>query len=206
MNGFETTLFDPTDALHSVVAPVIRGIAIWILAIIFAWSGVAKLRRPSLAAMAMVDFGVLHRIRPRLGSTLGSAELLLALFLITGVLPALFLSVAAGLLWLFVALIARSLWSGQQFACFCFGDADSKLSHLTLVRTTILAVLASMLLIAPSPTPVYSDLNIIYGGAYMLQAASAMALIGIIVLGSQTLRLLRMNKDSYTTGNEEVDE
>jgi len=52
------------------------GVAIWILAIIFAWSGIAKLWQPTLAARALVDFGVLRRVRPHLGSALGVAELL----------------------------------------------------------------------------------------------------------------------------------
>jgi len=67
------------DVLHLITAPAVYGIAVWILAIVFVRSGVAKLRRPGLAAMAMQDFGVLRQIRPRLGSALGAAELLLAL-------------------------------------------------------------------------------------------------------------------------------
>ena len=195
MSGFETALFALTDALHSEVTLAVRGIAIWVLAITFTWSGVAKLRRPTLAAMAMVDFGVLHRLRPRLGSALGILELLLALSLILVILPGISLPAVAGLLWIFVVLIVKSLWSGERFACFCFGDADSKLSYLTLIRTTTLAILASILVLAPPPTRVYD-------GAYVLQAASAVALVGTIVLSSQLPRLLLMNKDSYKLGKE----
>ncbi len=149
MSGFESALALFAGFLHLVTAPAGYGIAVWVLAIIFVWSGVAKLRRPTLAAMAITDFGVLRRVRPRLGSALGGTEVLLALFLVTGTLPMLFLPVTAGLLWLFVLLIARSLWSGKDFACFCFGEADSKLSRWTLVRTAALAVLASLLVVAP---------------------------------------------------------
>src|ERR687893_1488760 len=145
MNGFESAFSLFAELLRLLTAPAGYGIAVWILAIIFVWSGVAKLRRPALAAMAMMDFGVLRKVRPRLGSALGAAEVLLALFLVTGTLPVLFVPVTAGLLWFFVLLIARSLRSGQDFPCFCFGDADSRLSRLTLVRTAALAVLASVL-------------------------------------------------------------
>jgi hypothetical protein len=62
MNGFATVLSLLADALHLVTASEVYGIAVWILAIIFVWSGLAKLRRPTLAAMAMQDFGVLRRI------------------------------------------------------------------------------------------------------------------------------------------------
>jgi hypothetical protein len=202
MNGFESALSLAASALHLVTAPTGYGIGVWILAIIFVWSGVAKLRRPTLAAMAMMDFGILRRVRPRLGSALGVAEALLALFLITGTLPGLFVPATAGLLWFFVLLIARSLRSGQDFPCFCFGDADSRLSRLTLVRTAALAVLASVLAVAAPSVGTYAG----FSETYVLQAVSAAAIVGAILLGSQISRLLRWNKDPYSLGNAEVNE
>ena len=145
MNGFESALGLFTELLRLLTAPTGYGIAVWILAIIFVWSGVAKLRRPTLAAMAMMDFGVLRRVRPRLGSALGAAELLLALSLIAGVLPALVLPVTAGLLWFFVLLILKGLLSGKDFSFFCFGDSSSWLFRLTLVRTAALYLISLVL-------------------------------------------------------------
>ena len=199
MNGFASALSLVADVLHLVTAPAVYGIAIWILAIIFVWSGLAKLRRPTLAAMAMHDFGVLRRIRPRLGGALGAAELLLALSLITGTLPAISLPVTAGLLWFFVLLIAKSLFSGEDFSCFCFGDADTRLSRWTLVRTAALALLASVLVLAPIP---YAGL----GQRYLLQALSAAAFVGAIALGGQISKLLRWNRDPYRLGNTEANQ
>jgi hypothetical protein len=201
MNGFESALSLFAEVLYLVTAPTGYGIAVWVLAIVFVWSGTAKVRRPALAAMAMMDFGLLRRIRPRLGSVLGATEVLLALLLVTGTLPAVFLPVTAGLLWFFALLIARSLFAGEDFACFCFGDGDSRLSRVTLVRTASLALLASVLAVAP-PTGTYASL----GEAYVLQAISAGALVGAIVLGSQVPRLLRWNKHPYRIGNTEVNE
>jgi hypothetical protein len=198
VNGFESALSLLAKALHLITAPTGYGIAVWILAIVFVWSGVAKLRQPTLAAVAMVDFGVLRRVRPRLGSALGAAELLLALLLIAGTLPALFLPVTAGLLWLFVLLIAKSLLSGKDFACFCLGDADSRLSRLTLVRTGALALLASVMAVVPLP---YAS----FDRTYFLQAISAAAFVGTIVLASQIARMLHWNRDPYGLGNTEVD-
>jgi hypothetical protein len=202
MNGFESALSLLASALHLVSTPTGYGIGVWILGIIFVWSGVAKLRRPTLAAMAMMDFGVLRRVRPRLGSALGAAEVLLALFLITGTLPVLFVPVTAGLLWFFVLLIARSLRSGQDFPCFCFGGADSRLSRLTLVRTAALAVLASVLAVAAPEVGRYAG----FSETYVLQAVSAAAFVGAILLGNQISKLLRWNKDPYRLGNAEVNE
>ena len=194
MNGFESAFSLSAKVLDLLTAPGGYGVAIWILAIIFAWSGLAKLRRPTLTAMAMKDFGVLRRVRPRLGSALGAAELLLALSLVTGVLPSVFLPVTAGLLWFFALLIARSLHSGKDFSCFCFGGTDSRISRLTLVRNVALALLASALAVAPLAFAGF-DLT------YLLQAISAAAFVGVIALGSQIRKLLRWNRDPYRLGN-----
>lgn len=199
MNGFESAFSLFAKVPHLVTGPTGYGIAVWVLAIIFMWSGGAKLRQPTLAAMAMMDFGVLRRVRPRLGSALGAAELLLALLLVTGTLPVLFLPITAGLLWFFVLLIAKSLRSGKDFACFCFGETDSRLSGLTLVRTATLALLASMLTALPTGT--YAA----FSRTYVLQAISAAAFVGTIVLGSQIAKLLRWNRYPYGLGNTEVD-
>jgi hypothetical protein len=202
MNGFESALSLIADAIRLVSAPAGYGIGAWVLATIFVWSGIAKLRRPALAAMAMVDFGVLRRARPRLGAALGAAELLLALFLATGTLPVVFLPATAVLLWVFALLIARSLFAGEDFACFCFGDIDSRLSWLTLARTGALALLASVLTVAVPRTGTYAGLS----ETYLLQAVSAVALVGVIMLGSQLPKLLRWNRHPYRIGNTEVSE
>jgi hypothetical protein len=202
MNGFESAFSLFAKVPHLVTGPTGYGIAIWVLAIVFMWSGGTKLRQPTLAAMAMVDFGVLRRVRPHLGSALGAAELLLALLLVTGTLPVLSLPITAGLLWFFVLLIAKSLWFGKDFACYCFGETDSKLSGLTFVRTATLALLASILTVAPQQMGTYAA----FSGTYVLQAISAAALIGAIALGSQIPKLLRWNKDPYRIGNTEVNQ
>jgi hypothetical protein len=197
VNGFGSAIDLLTKAFDLVTGPAGYGIAIWVLAIIFVWSGLAKLRRPALAAMAMNDFGILRRVRPGLGSALGAVELLLAFSLITGTLVVVILPVTAGLLWFFVLLIARSLWLGKDFSCFCFGDADSRLSRLTLVRTTALALLASTLVVVPLQYAGFDQI-------YLLQAISAAALVGSIVLASRIPKLLRWNKDPYGLENTEV--
>lgn len=200
MNGFESALALFAGFFDLLTAPAGYGVAVWVLTIIFVWSGVAKLRKPTLAAMAITDFGVVRGIRPRLGSALGGAEVLLALFLASGILPMVFLPFTAGLLWLFVLLIARGLWLGKDFACFCFGDSDSRLSRWTLARTAAFAILASVLAVAPLSSGSYAGLTT----TYTLQAVAAVAIVGMVVLGSQIPRLLRWNRDPYGVGNTEV--
>jgi hypothetical protein len=197
VNGFGAAIALLAGVFDLVTGPAGYGIAIWVLAIIFVWSGLAKLRRPAMAAMAMNDYGILRGVRPNLGRALGAMELLLALSLITGTLLVVILPVTAGLLWFFVLLIARSLWWGKDFSCFCFGDADSRLSRLTLVRTTALALLASALVVVPLRPANFDQI-------YLLQAISAAALVGAIVLASRIPKLLRWNKDPYGLGNTEV--
>ena len=197
MNGFRSAVALLGQAFDLVTGPAGYGIAVWVLAIIFVWSGLAKLRRPALAAMAINDFGILRRIRPGLGSALGAMELLLALALITATLPVIVLPVTAGLLWFFVLLIARSLWLGKDFSCFCFGDADSRLSRVTLLRTIALAVLATALVVVPLRYAGFDQI-------YLLQALSAAALVATVVLASRIPSLLRWNRDPYGLGNTEV--
>ena len=197
MNGFESALSLLTGASQLLTAQPGYGIGVWVLAIVFVWSGLAKLRRPALAAMAMNDFGVLRRIRPRLGSALGAAELLLALSLITGALPVVSLAVTAVLLWFFVLLIARSLHLGKDFSCYCFGDSDSRVSRSALVRTGALALLASVLVAAALPYAGFDQV-------YLLQAISAAAFVGVIALAGKIPRLLRFNRDTNRLGNTEV--
>jgi len=197
VNGFGSAVALLAQVFDLVTGPAGYGIAVWVLAIIFVWSGLAKLHRPALAAMAINDFGILRRVRPNLGRALGAVELLLALSLLTGTLRVVMLPITAGLLWFFVLLIARSLWLGKDFSCFCFGDADSRLSRFTLVRTIALALLASALALVPLRYAGFDQV-------YLLQAISAAAFVGAIVLASRIPKLLRWNKNPYGLENTEV--
>ena len=197
MNGFGSVVALLAQVFDLVTGPAGYGIPVWVLAIIFVWSGLAKLHRPALAAMAINDFGILRRVRPNLGRALGAVELLLALSLLTGTLRVVMLPITAGLLWFFVLLIARSLWLGKDFSCFCFGDADSRLSRFTLVRTIALALLASALALVPLRYAGFDQV-------YLLQAISAAAFVGAIVLASRIPKLLRWNKNPYGLENTEV--
>ena len=186
MHGFSTSSTLLINALSVLGEPVYHGVGVLLLAGIFGLSGGAKLRRPALAAMAMVDFGIVRKVRPPLGAALGAAEGLLAGVLVVGAFAQAFLLAATILLSFFVVLIARQLLSGRTFPCFCLGDADALLSRWTLARTAALAVLAMLLTVL---APITNEARELPAGA--LQAVTAAAIIGTVLLGGQITRLVR---------------
>jgi len=200
MNGFENLLILLRDFYHFLTGATGYGIVMWLLAFVFAWSGITKLRQPLLAAMAMVDFGVVRRVQPVLGYLLGAVETLLALGLAFKLLPRLTLSITFFLLCVFTLLIARSLWRGEDFACFCFGESDSKLSKWTLARTGSIALFAG---IATTPTP--PDL---YQGfqANVFQGVLAISILGTITLLTHLPRLMAWGKDSFISERDTITE
>jgi hypothetical protein len=190
MGGFAKALALAGDLLHTILEPPGSGIATWFLAGTFAISGIAKVRQPALTAMAMVDFGVARRVRPRWGQALGAAEVALAGALV--LLPRLAILVAMVLLWFFVSLIARSLWDGRRFACFCFGDAEAPLSRWTLVRTTALALLATALALSTAHLGLPSSVQ-----AAGLEVIAAVALLGGVALVNHIRSLLSWNREPW---------
>jgi signal transduction histidine kinase len=186
MGGFSTALSLGTRGLDALLTPAVTGVAAWFLAGVFVWSGVTKVRRPALAAMALVDFGVARRVWPRLGLALGVTELALAATL--AVVPRAGAIVAVAILWAFTLVIARSLRTGERFPCACFGESADQLSGRTLARAALLAGLATVLACRPAPIALGRD----PAGA-ALEAMVAGAIIGAIVLGGQLPNLLRWN-------------
>jgi hypothetical protein len=130
-----------------------QAVALWFLAIVFAWSGSAKIRAPALAALALVDFRLAKHARLRWGRLTGIAEVALSALLAAGVIvgpPLSVLALAAACIVLtgFTVLIGRGLLAGERFPCACFGKAETKLSAFTLVRTGALASVSGGLLAA----------------------------------------------------------
>lgn len=187
MGGFSAAISLGRGLLEAWTGPTGMGLTAWFLAALFAISGVAKVRRPALAAMAMVDFGVMRRVRPELGRLLGIGELALAVALPLAPMPA----AAAAVLWVFSILIAQALLSGAAFPCFCFGETDQGLSGMTLARTAALALAATILAWA---APVR---NVVFGDESLLQMVVAGAVLGVIVLGGRVPGLLRWNRDPF---------
>jgi hypothetical protein len=195
MGGFSSALAYGDDLLDALSGSSGTGVIAWLLAAVFALSGGLKLRRPILAAMAIVDFGVVRRMRPVLGRLLGISELTLAAGLL--VAPRFGGVIATVLLWFFVVLIARSLRAGGDFACFCFGDSSAPLSRGTLARTAALALLATnQAIAAPGLGAIGADA--------LIQAVVAAGLLGTVALLGYLPRLVRWNADPFGERRQEV--
>ncbi len=187
MHGFGAAAAFLKDALSPLSDAHYHGVGVAVLAIVFAWSSAAKIHRPMLAAMALVDFGIVRKVARWHGTALGVGEGILAIALVSGLAADVSLTAATVLLWFFVAIIAGQLLAGRTFACFCFGDSDSVLSRWTLARTGALAVLAA-LLAAFAPLHVTTEREL---SVPALQWITAVALVGATVLVHQSTRLMR---------------
>jgi hypothetical protein len=150
-----------------------------LLAAVFATSGALKVRHPFPSALALRRFGLVRRLRPRLGRALGAAELALAAALIFSPRPQVPLLLAAILLLAFVVLIGRALLRGERFACGCFGEGAETISWTTAGRTASLLGAAALALGAALTTGVEIPLEI------RVQGAS----LGVLALGAVALGL-----------------
>ena len=124
-------------------------VAQWAIAAVFAVSGVAKLRRPAHAAIAIARFGLATRTREMYGFAAGLAEIAVATALgvtafSSATSPARQVAtvVAALALAVFAVLIAKALLRGEHFPCSCFGAGHDALSGRALGRTMALALVA----------------------------------------------------------------
>lgn len=125
-----------------------------LLAIIFILSAFAKLRNPRMAAYALVDFRVVNEVKPVYGAALGSAEGVLAIWLVSGFLVEAAVATAFGMLGGFSLLLARAIRNGEQFPCYCFGRSDKQVGKGPLARTAAMALLSGLVLLVSRSVPV----------------------------------------------------
>lgn len=189
MGGFEAAGGLFAELYEQVTGPGL-GIVTSLLAWVFVVSGIAKLRRPALTAMAIVDFGVTRRVVPALGAALGAVELVLAAALFLRIVPLATLTLTAGLLSAFVFVIGRALLQEKSFPCYCFGDSEGELSPWTLVRAAALAALALVALVGGSG-PLDTALR-----TRALQEVTAASILGAALMAARIPRLVRLNSDA----------
>lgn len=170
MNGFSTLANLGTELLALVSQPHWHGVGAFVIALTFLVSGLAKLRRPDLAGMALVDFGIARRASPSLGATLGGSEVLLAIAVALPATREFGLICAAGVLSSFVVLLFRALHAGGRFPCFCFGDASERLSVWSVVRSLGLALLAAVAALPTQP--------VVSAQSTALQLVTSLAILG----------------------------
>jgi hypothetical protein len=142
-------------------------------------AAVVKLRAPQAAAIAMQNFGVVRRARPRYGRLLGLVEAsvgLTVLVLRSSPWPA----AAAVLLFVaFAVLIARALGRGATFACGCLSSKEDEIGIPTLVRALVLAVVALGASAAPVVGIAPDDIAAAAAGAAALAGIYSLAVTGI---------------------------
>lgn len=168
---------------------------ITVIGIVFIWSGVAKLRQPMLAAMAIMDFGLLSRVNRSIGSLAGIFELGLGVILVSGRLPLTTTIMAMTMFGAFSLLIARSLRRGKNFACYCFGDSDAKLSRLTLFRSVALMLVSATIVWSLLVNPLDSSARTMT--QTVLHDMAALSLVGIVFCVAQFLLMLQREREIW---------
>jgi hypothetical protein len=192
MHGFELLSSAAASALQLIADAEVRSVFVWALAGTLLWSGSSKIRRPLLAATALMRFGLV-KTAPRIyGQLLGVAELVLAALLVARVAPLFALATATALFTAFAILIGGRLRAGDTRPCYCFGS-DAPLGSVALARATGLAIVAGVLsATAPrwAPPPELGSIGWYAAGAGALMGVAALvaALPTVMRLTSTTER------------------
>ena len=98
---------------------------------------------------------------------------------------------AAVLLLIFAVLIVWNLAAGRRFPCNCFGDSGENISRWTLLRTSLLALVALMSsLLMPESEPAATT---------VMEAIVAAGILGSVLLIQTGLNLLPRNRIPYRT-------
>jgi hypothetical protein len=192
MHGLELLTSTAANGARLLADPELHSVAVWSLAGTLLWSGSSKLRRPWLAATALLQFGLVKTVSRRSGQALGFVELSLAAILLAGLTPLFGLATATALFVAFAVLIAKQLRAGDTRPCYCFGS-DAPLTVTALARAVVLAA-AAFALGAAAPvwgTPPALD-------SIGWDAAGAAAIIGLIVLLAAIPTVLRLTSEGGT--------
>lgn len=108
---------------HLLLAPWLARVVRWSLGGIFLYAGILKLQDLDAFAVVIHDFGLVpwRWIMP-LAVGLSLLEVAAALGLVAGLRGA--LTTTAGLLLVFIGVLAYALWQGLDVDCGCFGPED----------------------------------------------------------------------------------
>lgn len=156
--------------------------AAWLVALVLAWAGIAKLAAGARTAAGFRSLGI-----PAAGAVaiaVPVAELAAALLLVT--VPPIGATVSLGLLAVFTAFLVLALRRGLGVPCGCFGSARPEpITYAALVRNALLASAAGVAALAPSPARPVLEAVIAVGAA----AALGFVLVGLAELRATTGRL-----------------
>lgn len=164
-----------------------------LLAGLFGWAGVAKLRHPYPAALAAVHFRILTRPRRAFGSALGAWEMLMAAGLLIPVLrgPAAWAAAVTSVG--FAVITGAALLRGERFECACLGSPHEEIGPLGLARAGVMAVAAAL---------VATHASISIGLAQTAQAVVLAAIVvGVPVLAATHRRV----RNQWSSLDEDLD-
>lgn len=189
MDALVTTYRVVADAIQGLVDGPLFLLAIWLLALVFGWSGTVKVREPELTALALVDLGLVKRARRKLGLAAGGCELAIAFGLVLfGAISAVPLMIATAVLVAFSLLLLRVVRSDADVPCFCFGDSKTPASWRTFGRTAGLALYAAM-----ASARFDGGVAPVLPLEIVLAATAAVGLVMSSALATRLSRLLRWN-------------
>lgn len=159
-----------------------------LLGLVFLASGVSKLRRPHLVAVALVNFRAVRAPLPLLGVALGGSETLIGLLLISRAGADIVLAVSAVLLFFFAYALLRVHLTGATFPCTCFGSSDEAVSGRTALRAALLGTLALYL----ASTATFHSQS--WWSVWPLQASFASACLFVLLLAGEIPVLRRASR------------
>lgn len=151
------------------------GIAQLALALLFALTGLLKLRNIGEFRQNLIDFSVPRQVAGPLSFGLPIAELLGAALLTVPRTARIGAILISALLVLFLLAIAVSLLRGQRPVCHCFGTAASPIAWATFARNLMLMAVAMAV-------ATFSDQQTIYASFASLLNDPALALLSFVAI------------------------
>jgi len=138
-----------------------------VLAILFAWAGVAKLADRGRTTRTFAAFGL---PAPKiLGTAVPVVELVLAAGLV--IVPAVAAYAALGMLAAFTTFLVRAVRAGVDVGCGCFGSArDEPVSTVEVLRNALLACAAVVASFSTGPVVPGLDAVVLVSTAVALAA------------------------------------
>lgn len=126
-----------------------------LLAGVFAWAAVPKLLEPGEFAMAIQNYRLVPEgLVGQLAVLVPVFELVIALGLLVPPYQRGAALLSTLMLLVFAGAMAQARWRGIDLSCGCFGAAlESKVSWLTVARTSALGLLSAVVLFAAGGPP-----------------------------------------------------
>ena len=194
MDGFTILIRNIQDVLGVFALSSAYLVGIYLLSIVFLISGTIKIRRPTVAAISIAEFGFRRRVSWHFGLIAGVGELMLGVgmgsAIVEPTLRILMPLCVTLVLTAFFVLILLHWLRGADFACFCFGSVDKSLSGYAVLRTGILAILAGLLFICGlkmNPEWAATDVPI--------ALVCALSILGVTIISSHLSELWGANRD-----------